>query len=354
MTGSIEKILIVDDEEPIRRLLARYLAAKQYDCTLAADALEARNCFHQQDFDVILCDINMPGESGIELVRDLRSKNADCAAVMVTGMDEPSIAKTAFEIGAYDYLVKPLEQNKVLISVSNALHRKELEFAARTYRNMLESVVADRTMKLQNTLNKLRETLDGVIHALGLTVEKRDPYTSGHQERVADVACAVAEAMRLQEDQIMGLRMAALIHDIGKIYVPSDILTKPGKLSEIEFALLRTHPEVGYEILKTIDFPWPIAEIVHQHHERINGTGYPRALMGHQIILEAKVLAVADVVEAMASHRPYRPALGIDRALAELIKGEGQLYDPEVVRACVAVFTHSGYRLQAETNLDFH
>jgi putative two-component system response regulator len=306
--------------------------------------MEARNHFEKKQFDVILCDINMPGESGLELVRDLATKNNDLAAVMITGSDEPLIAKTAFASGAYDYIVKPLEQNRVLISVANALHRKELEFVSRTYRNSLESMVAERTVELQKALNTLQNTLDGVIHAMAMTVEKRDPYTSGHQQRVAGICCMIAREMRINDEMIKGLEMGALIHDIGKIHVPSDILSKPGKLSDIEFSLIKTHPEVSYEILRTLEFPWPIAEIVYQHHERINGTGYPRGLVGDQILPEAKILAVGDTVEAMAFHRPYRAALGIEEALTELARGKGKLYEPEVVRACLAIFREKRYR----------
>jgi putative nucleotidyltransferase with HDIG domain len=343
----VEKILIVDDEEPIRRLLMRYLGATKYYCVAAANAMEARDLFEEEEFAVILCDINMPGETGLELVRELKSRNGDLAAVMVTGADEPSIAKTAFEIGAYDYIVKPLEQNRVLISVANALHRRELEVISRTYRHMLEMMVAERTVNLQNALEKLQKTLDGVIHAIGLTVEKRDPYTAGHQERVANLACVIANRMGMQEKQVKGLHMAAHIHDIGKIHIPSDILNKPGQLSDIEFALIKTHPTVGYEILKPIEFPWPVAEIIYEHHEKIDGSGYPRGLPGNEIFLEAKILTVADVVEAMAFHRPYRAALGIEKALDEIERGSGRLFEPEVVKSCLAVFEGNGYRFES-------
>lgn len=343
----MQKILIVDDEEPIRTLLMRYLGTRNYDCVLAADAMEARSRFEEEEFAVILCDINMPGESGLDLLRDLRGRDTDLAAVMVTGADEPSIAKTAFEIGAYDYIVKPLEQNRVLISVTNALHRRELETVSRTYRNMLELMVAERTENLQNTLGKLQRTLDGVIHAMALTIEKRDPYTAGHQERVAHLACAMARTMELPGEQVKGLEMGAHIHDIGKIRVPSEILSKPGQLSDIEFALIKTHPKVGYDILRPIEFPWPVADMVYQHHEKMDGSGYPRGLSGKDILLEAKILAVADVVEAMAFHRPYRAALGIDKALTEIVRGKGRLFEPEVVKACLAVFKGSRYRFES-------
>jgi putative nucleotidyltransferase with HDIG domain len=344
----MQKILIVDDEEPIRKLLMRYLGTRNYDCVLAADALEARSRFEEEEFDVILCDINMPGESGLDLLRDLRGRNTDLAAVMVTGADEPSVAKTAFEIGAYDYIVKPLEQNRVLISVTNALHRRELELVGRTYRNMLEVMVAERTEHLQSTLGKLQRTLDGVIHAMALTIEKRDPYTAGHQERVAHLAGSMARTMDLGAEQVKGLGMAAHIHDIGKIRVPSEILSKPGQLSDIEFALIKTHPKVGYDILRPIEFPWPVAEMVYQHHEKMDGSGYPRGLSGKEILLEAKIIAVADVVEAMAFHRPYRAALGVDKALTEVVSGKGRFFDPEVVKACLAVFKGSRYQFDSE------
>ena len=344
----MEKILIVDDEEPIRKLLMRYLGTGNYDCVLAADAVEARSRLEEEEFDVILCDINMPGESGLDLVRDLRGRRADLAAVMVTGADEPAIAKTAFEVGAYDYIVKPLEQNRVLISVTNALHRRDLEVVGRAYRNMLELMVAERTENLQSALEKLQRTLCGVIHAMALTIEQRDPYTAGHQERVAHLACAMATTMHLPEEQVKGLEMAAHIHDIGKIRVPSEILSRPGQLSDIEFALIKTHPKVGYEILRPIEFPWPVAEIVYQHHEKIDGSGYPRGLVDKEILTEAKILTVADVVEAMAFHRPYRAALGIDKALNEIVRGKGRFYEPEVVKACLAVFKGNRYRFESE------
>lgn len=177
---------------------------------------------------------------------------------------------------------------------------------------------------------------------MAATVELRDPYTAGHQRRVAGLASAIAKQMSLSDEQSEVIRLAGLVHDLGKINVPSDILSKPGRLSEAEFSLVKAHAQAGYDILKEIEFPWPIAKIVHQHHERINGSGYPRGIEGESIRLEARILAVADVVEAMISHRPYRPALGVDRALEEISKNRGESYDPEVVDACLAFFAESG------------
>ena len=168
-------------------------------------------------------------------------------------------------------------------------------------------------------------------------VESRDPYTAGHQKRVAELSCAIAQEMGLDENHIEGLRMAGLIHDLGKISVPAEILSKPGKLWDIEFEIIMRHPESGYEILKKINFHWPVAPIVLQHHERYNGSGYPDGLKGRDCLIEARIISVADVVEAMASHRPYRPALGLDAALEEIAGKKNILYDPEIVDVCLKI-----------------
>lgn len=208
----------------------------------------------------------------------------------------------------------------------------------------ISELVANRN-ELEKTLKKLKKTLRGTIQAMALTGETRDPYTAGHQHRVGDLACSIALEMEVSKDQIQGIHLAGVIHDIGKISVPGEILSKPGAISANEFGLIKEHCQVGYNILKTIDFPWPIAKIVLQHHERMDGSGYPEGISGENIILGARILAVADVVEAMASHRPYRPALGIDMALREIRKNRDASYDPQVVDACLMLFSEKGYRL---------
>ncbi len=192
--------------------------------------------------------------------------------------------------------------------------------------------------ELIESYDRLKQAMEGTVQAMAYTIETRDPYTAGHQRRVTQLACALAEKMGLPTDVQEGVRMAGDLHDIGKIYVPAEILSKPGKLSEAEYNIIKTHSQVGHDILKTIEFPWPIADIVLQHHERMNGTGYPAGLKGKDILLEARILAVADVIEAMATHRPYRPALSIEEALAEISENKGKLYDPEVVEACLKIF----------------
>jgi len=200
--------------------------------------------------------------------------------------------------------------------------------------------------ELQHSSEKLQKAMEGTIQSMALTSEMRDPYTAGHQNRVSRLACAIAGEMGLPADRIEGIRVSGTLHDIGKIYVPAEILSKPGKLRPNEINLLKDHADVGYELLRNIEFPWPVAEIVYQHHERLDGSGYPRGLKGEEIRLEARIMGVADVVEAMASHRPYRPAFSIEKALLEILQKKGVYYDTQVVDACMRLFNERQYRLE--------
>ena len=182
---------------------------------------------------------------------------------------------------------------------------------------------------------QVERVMDGLIHAVSLVIESRDPYTASHQRRVAELAKAISKEMKLTGWQVTGIGVAGLLHDIGKIAIPTEILTKPGKISQYEFSIIKNHCKVGYDILQRIDFPWPVTQAVLQHHERLDGSGYPAGLSGDTIILEARILGVADVVEAISSHRPYRPALGLENALQEISRASGILYDSEVVDACL-------------------
>jgi PAS domain S-box-containing protein len=215
----------------------------------------------------------------------------------------------------------------------------------------LEGLIEDITIRkhaeeqLLQTLESLRKAVGTTIQVLVSALESRDPYTCGHQSRSADLACAIAMEMGLAQDKIEGIRMAGIIHDIGKLSIPAELLSKPTKLTDIEFSLIKEHSRIGYEMLKDVESPWPLAEIVYQHHERINGIGYPKNLKGDEILMESRILAVADVVEAMASHRPYRPALGIEAALEEIEKNKGILYDNTVANTCLRLFREKGYQL---------
>jgi len=215
--------------------------------------------------------------------------------------------------------------------------------------NLILSLVRDITEsnrtneELGQSAAKLRRAMEGTVNAIALTTEVRDPYTAGHQERVTKLAVAIATEMGLAESQIEGIRIAGNLHDIGKIYVPAEILSKPGKLKKNEFNLVKDHVEVGYDLLKSIEFPWPVANMVIQHHERLDGSGYPHGLKGDDIMLESAIIAVSDVVESMASHRPYRPAYDINKALLEILQKKGDLYHPEVVDACLKLFNEGGF-----------
>jgi PAS domain S-box-containing protein len=221
----------------------------------------------------------------------------------------------------------------ILLAIEDITERREAE-------------EVHRKKQAVEQIRKARKALGATIQAIIMIVETRDPYTAGHQRRVSDLARAIATEMNLPIDMIDGIRMAAAIHDLGKIYVPVEILSNPTKLTNIEFNLIKIHPQSGYDILKDIDFPWPIARIVLEHHERMNGSGYPNGLAGDNILMESRILSVADVVEAMASYRPYRPALGIDAALEEIEKNKGTLYDNTVAAACLRLFREKGYQLQ--------
>ncbi len=221
--------------------------------------------------------------------------------------------------------------------------RKQAEQEIKRLNVDLERRVEERTGELRDTLGKLRRTTETSIQAMAMIVEMKDPYTAGHQRNVANLATAIAQELNLDAERIEGLRIAAMIHDVGKIGIPTEILTRPGPLSELEHRLIRDHPQLSCDILKTIDFPWPVAEIVRQHHEKMDGSGYPRGLKGDEILMEARILVIADVLESLAFHRPYRPGHGIEKALEELIVHRGELYDSTVVDACLRLFKEKAF-----------
>ena len=339
------RVLVVDDEKSIRISLSRILSEAGYEVAIAEDATSARETLSTADYDVVVSDIILPGASGVTLLKAIRDTSPDVQVIMMTGEPTVETASEAVRAGASDYLEKPVGKTAILAAVGKAAEtkrlrdeNKRLHFQNRRYQEKLERMVQIRTAEL-------RKTLEGTIHAMALTVETRDPYTAGHQQRVAELARAIAEEMGLPHEGIEAVYFAGIIHDLGKLSVPAEILSKPCKLTEAEFELIKVHPLTGYEILKTVTFPWPIAEGVLQHHERLDGSGYPNGLSGDAIGVEARILAVADTVEAMASHRPYRPALGTEMALAEVANRRGTFYDPTVVDACVRLFREKDYKL---------
>ena len=247
-------------------------------------------------------------------------------------------------------LLVPLKSNH-LVGILLIGERLSCERYSSEDRQLLRMISHGVAVSLENAIvyesmqekhDRLTEAMDGIIRAMSLVMETRDPYTASHQQRVADLAHAVAQEMGLSDWQLKGIYVAGLLHDVGKMVVPAEILSKPSRLGEFEFSIIKRHPKVGYDILKVIEFPWPTSQAILQHHERLDGSGYPEGICGQDITLEARVLAVADVVEAMSSHRPYRPALGLSSALEEISRGKGVAYDPEVVDACLRLFDKKG------------
>ncbi len=325
-------ILVVDDEDLIRDILKEGLEQAGYGCSTAANGLEALEILQKHPVDVVITDISMPKMDGMELAgRVRRHHSAD--VIVMTGFAENLSYEDIIARGASDFIQKPVGVREIIVRLERVIRERTIFSEQRRTEE-----------ELRSSLQKLRRVLNQTVNALASSLEKRDPYTAGHQQRVARLAHEVALQMGLSEDQAEGIRIAGILHDIGKISVPTDILTKPGRLSVNEFNLIKEHPQVGYDILKDIEFEPPVATSIIQHHERLNGSGYPRGLTASDIILEARILAVTDVVEAMASHRPYRPSLGVDKALAEIAAHSGTLYDSDVVKACLTFFDqHSDF-----------
>jgi putative nucleotidyltransferase with HDIG domain len=332
------KLLVVDDTPSSLKLLTGLLKSEGYEVRSAVSGELALHAAGSNPPELVLLDIRMPVMDGFEVCRRLKAQPAtrDVPVIFVSAASEIEEKIKGFEVGAVDYVTKPFQRDELLARVRTHLELNRL-------RNHLEDLVEERTSELRESERKLKSSLLESIAALAATVEMRDPYTAGHQRRVAALAVAIARELQLPEEQIEGIHLAGVVHDVGKIQIPAEILSKPGRLTELEFSLIKQHSQAGYELLKTIAFPWPIAQIVRQHHERLDGSGYPEALKGEQILIDARIIGVADVVEAMSSHRPYRPGLGIEPAMEEIIRARGTLYDPQVVDACVRLFREKNY-----------
>lgn len=327
------KILAVDDTPASLKLLTQLLQAEGYEVRSAINGeLALQSALHNPP-ELILLDVRMPEMDGFEVCRRLKQhpQTCDVPVIFVTALSETAEKVDGFKLGAVDFITKPYQREELLVRVDTHLEMARL-------RHGLECLVAERTAELKANMLKF-------VTAIASTVEMRDPYTAGHQRRTAHLAAAIAKELGLGSDLIEGLSLAGVVHDIGKIKVPAEILCKPGRLDDLEYGLIKRHPQTGYEILKSIDFPWPIAQTVLQHHERLDGSGYPQGLTAAEILPEAKILAIADVVEAMISHRPYRPGLGIDAALREIATQRNTLYDAAAVDACLALFRDQNYRL---------
>lgn len=332
-------ILAVDDTPASLRLLTDLLTAEGYRVRSAINGELALRAAIAQPPELVLLDVNMPGQDGFEVCKRMKTEAhlKDVPVIFVSALSEMTEKLKGFEMGAVDYVTKPFQREELLARVHTHLELNRLH-------NHLEEMVETRTRSLRKSELKLRRHLLETVSAVAAMVEMRDPYTAGHQHRVAKLATAIARELNMDEAQIEGLNLAAVVHDVGKINVPAEILSKPGRLIEPEYSIIRQHPETGYEILKGIDFPWPIAQAVLQHHERLDGSGYPHGLSGDEILPEARILAVADVIEAMASHRPYRAGLGVEAALSEVESKRGTLFDTDAVDAALRLFREKDYQ----------
>ncbi len=330
-------ILAVDDTPSSLRLLTDILTGEGYEVRSAINGELALHAAKAQPPQLVLLDVSMPEMDGFEVCRRLKQEPRlhDIPVIFVSALSETHEKIKGFDFGGVDYVTKPFQREELLARVRTHLELHNL-------RNNLEEMVHERTDSLLMSERRLKKSLLESVSAVAAMLELRDPYTSGHQHRVAQIASAIARELRLTEEMVEGINLAAEVHDIGKISVPTEILTKPGALTEIEFSMIKRHSELGYEVMKEIDFPWPIAQIILQHHERLDGSGYPQGLRD-DILLEARILAVADVIEAMASHRPYRAGLGIEAALQEIENQRGVLFDAAVVDAALALFRDNGY-----------
>ncbi|TAL47621.1 MAG: response regulator [Methylovulum sp.] len=331
-------ILAVDDTATSLKLLTDILKEEGYEVRSAISGELALHAAVRNPPELVLLDIRMPEMDGYEVCRQLKShaETRDAPVIFVSAVSETDEKVQGFEAGAVDFVTKPYQRNELLARVRTHLELNRL-------RNNLEELVAERSSKLIESEKKLKASLLDSISAIASIVEMRDPYTAGHQRRVAQIAVAIGRELQLPENQIEGIHLASVVHDVGKIRVPAEILSKPGKLTANEFNLIKEHSQTGYDIIKSIDYPWAIAEIVLQHHERLDGSGYPRGLKNAEILLEAQIIAVADVVESMMSHRPYRPGLGIDVALAEISLKRSSCFDADIVDACLKIFLEQGF-----------
>lgn len=327
-------IMVVDDNDMIRDTIRQTVEIDGYLCSTAASGVDALKILENENVDVIITDIRMPGLSGIEITKKVK-KVYDTDVIVMTGFAEDFTYEKIIEIGASDFFQKPVSAREIMLRLKRVLKERVL---------FKERKQADEALKI--SFNKLKRAHEQTVAALVSMNEIRDPYTSGHQLRVSRLSCQIAEHMGLSADMIDGIRIAGLLHDIGKISVPVEILIKPGKITKEEFNIIKEHPRIGYNILKEIEFPWPVAKIVFQHHERVDGSGYPLELQGEEILLEAKIIAVADIVEAMSSHRPYRPAFGLDKALDEINQQREIIFDPMVVDACLGLASSADFKFE--------
>lgn len=321
-----EKILIVDDEQLVREIMARRIEGNGFKCLTAENGNKALELLSENEVSLVLLDISMPGMSGIEVLKEINVNYPFVMVIMITAVVDIKAAINAMKLGAFDYLIKPIDNEILSLSIARALERRMLLLENREYQHNLELKVDEQT-------GEIKKSYINTIKSLAYALEAKDKYTHGHSERVTDIAVKIAMEFNFSDEAIEKIRLAGLLHDIGKIGISEDILNKPGRLDKEEFEQVKTHSEVGEHILSPVIKDKDILDMVIHHHERYDGTGYPDGLVNGQISLNAAILAVADAYDAMTSDRPYRKALSIEKAREELEKYKGKQFDPKVVEA---------------------
>ncbi len=341
LTARNPDILLVDDEEPNRIAYDRTLSDAGYQCDGAEDALAARAKLEANSYRLVILDINMPGESGLELLTRIRTDRPDVAVVMVTGVDDPKLALKAIEMGAYGYMVKPVRSSELVINVANALFRRSVDAATRSAVERLEAAVKSRTAELIAALEDLHRSQSETILRLAKLVEFRDEETGRHVERMSHYAALLARKLGVPDGRCEVIRQASQLHDVGKVTVPDGILFKPGKLAAAEFEVMKGHAEAGYRMLANSgsDLIRVGAAIARTHHERWDGTGYPNNLSGDAIPLEGRIASVADVFDALTSRRGYRSAFPPGVAVRMIADERGRQFDPRVVNTFLAAMS---------------
>ena len=332
-----DHILIADDEEAIREVVATMLEAQGYRCTGVGNGRQALESLSDHPVDLVLSDMVMPEMDGLQLLSWVRTHDRDVPVIMVTAMHDVSTALEAMRRGAYDYILKPFERDQLLMAVRRALEHRRLIVENRNYQKNLERLVQQRTAELKYALSQLEESYDETLEALGGALDLKDSETEGHCKRVMVFTLAIAKSMDIEASRLQQLARAAFLHDIGKMAIPDRILRKPGPLTEDERIIMRTHCEIGYNMLVRIPFLREAAEIVLAHQEYFDGTGYPRGLGGDAIPLGARIFAIADALDAMISDRPYRSALPISHARKEIRRCSGTQFDPEIVEVFLSI-----------------
>jgi putative nucleotidyltransferase with HDIG domain len=349
-------VLIVDDENSYRAALAVMLTEVGIPCMTAASGDEALQVLQERKVNAVIADLQMPGMSGMELLAKVHVQHPNVVFLMATGVDDVRIGVEAMKRGAEDYLVKPLNLDAVVAALERALERKRLDLELEDYRRRLEEMVSERTQQLRTALTQIEQGYEDTLQTLGAAIDLRDSETAGHSRRVSFYAVKIFSGMGASRTDLKNMVTGALLHDIGKLATPDSILLKPGALTEDERRIMQQHVQIGYDLVKRVPFLKEAAEIVFTHHERCDGSGYPRALKAPDIPISARVFAIADTFDAMTSDRPYRSALPFAAAREEIRRGSGQQFDSRAAGIFLSVPEKiwKALRDEASTNTPCH